>query len=187
MTSQDYKNLLITIATNKIDLPDSEKNILLSDQMFIDYCSNNYNWDYIEHDGLLRFLDMPKNEESYYLDAFGNRISFNGNRQVKKSMTKLNINPLHESEIFKCSKDFKYFRKYYVKITTKSGIDRPEIRDYQERLETDLTEEDNIITSYPRQSGKCLEFNSSLMIKTNEIEKSTSIGNLFEEIKSCYK
>jgi hypothetical protein len=34
----------------------------------------------------LEILDMDKDEEQYYLDAFGNRISQNGNRSIKKKL-----------------------------------------------------------------------------------------------------
>ena len=49
----------------------------------------------------LEILDFPKDSEQYYLDSFGNRISFNGNRRIKKQFTKLNLSPIHIEEIEK--------------------------------------------------------------------------------------
>lgn len=187
MLENEYKNFLIDIYKHNISLPEKEKNILLNDPDFVNYCINQKEWDYEEHSGLLLFLDMPKNEEGYYLDAFGNNISFNGNRQVKKALTKLNLNVIHENEIRKCSEDFQYFRKYYIKIMTKSGIDRPDMRDYQKRLEVSLVEEENIVASFPRQSGKCLRSNMKLKLESNGINEETTIVDLFNEIRNSQK
>ena len=181
-----FKNLLISLFKNKIELSKIEKDILLSDQEFIDYCDSQFEWDYDEHDYLLKLLDIQKDDENYFLDAFGNRISFNGNKSIKKSGTKLSVNIIHENEIKKCSKDFNYFRKYYIRIITKLGIDRPEIRPYQERLEKDLLEYSEVAVSYPRQSGKCQKSDTLLNIKSNNEVKHQSIGDLFNEVKEIY-
>ena len=39
----------------------------------------------------LDILETDKDEEEYYVDAYNNRISFNGNRDVKKAFTKMNL------------------------------------------------------------------------------------------------
>ena len=49
----------------------------------------------------LDILDTETDNEKYYLDAFGNRISFDGNRQIKKAYTKMNISKINEIEIQK--------------------------------------------------------------------------------------
>jgi len=102
-------------------------------------------------DKFLEQIDIEKNQEGYYLDAFGERISFNGIRQLKKPYTKLNINQRQQQEILACHQDYFYFRRNYCKILTKSGIGRPEPREYQVRLEKELVEGDDVLAFFPRQ------------------------------------
>lgn len=103
----------------------------------------------------LDILETKKNEEEYYLDAFGNQISFNGNRQIKKAYTKIALMPIHLEEIEKCSKSIEYFRDNYVKIKTPSGINFPDLRKYQNEFISELaTEQESYVVLYPRQSGK---------------------------------
>lgn len=104
----------------------------------------------------LDILDMPKDHEQYYLDAFGNRISFDGNRRLKKAFTKLNLSKIHEEEIERCRNDIHYFKDNYVKIKTKSGINFPDMREYQNGF-IDVMNNDNhesIVSLQGRQSGK---------------------------------
>ena len=103
----------------------------------------------------LDILETKKNEEEYYLDAFGNQISFNGNRQIKKAYTKIALMPIHLEEIEKCSKSIEYFRDNYVKIKTPNGINFPDLRKYQNEFISELaTEQESYVVLYPRQSGK---------------------------------
>lgn len=103
----------------------------------------------------LQILDLPVDDENYYLDAFGNRISFNGNRRLKKQYTRLNLSEIHLKEIERCAKDIKYFKDNYVKIKTKNGVDFPELRDYQNRfIELLSSDVENIVALLGRQSAK---------------------------------
>lgn len=103
----------------------------------------------------LQILDLPVDDENYYLDAFGNRISFNGNRRLKKQYTRLNLSEIHLKEIERCAKDIKYFKDNYVKIKTKDGINFPELRDYQNRfIELLSSDVENIVALLGRQSAK---------------------------------
>lgn len=104
----------------------------------------------------LEILDFPKDAEQYYLDSFGNRISFDGNRALKKKFTKLDLSPIHISEITRCSEDIHYFKDNYIKIVTPKGVNFPDIRDYQnEFLDAILPDEhENIAGKMSRQSGK---------------------------------
>ena len=119
-------------------------------------------------DKFLEQLDIEKNQEGYYLDAFGERISFNGIRQLKKPYTKLNLNNRHQTEIIKCHQDYFYFRKNYCKILTRTGIGRPEPRKYQERLEKELVKGDDVVAFFPRQSGKCVDKDTLITIRDAE-------------------
>jgi len=106
----------------------------------------------------LDILDIDKDEEQYYLDAFGNRISFNGNRRLKKSFTKLPIADIHKYEIAKCAEDIHYFKDNYVKIKTKSGVNFPDLRVYQDEFINSIIPDENEdnIGLMGRQSGKSI-------------------------------
>lgn len=105
----------------------------------------------------LDILDFEKDSEQYYLDSFRNRISFNGNRRVKKPFTKLDLSPIHIEELKRCSEDIHYYKDNYVKIRTKSGVNFPELRIYQnEFIETLSNGGENIIGLMGRQSSKSI-------------------------------
>lgn len=106
----------------------------------------------------IEILDTPKDSEEYYLDAFNNRLSFNGNRRLKKEMAKMPLQRIHLSELQRCRADINYFKDNYVKIKTKKGINFPDLRPYQERVINSISDDantDNIILM-GRQSGKSI-------------------------------
>lgn len=82
----------------------------------------------------LEILDTEKSEDNYYLDAFGKKISFEGDRSLKPSFTQMKLSPIHFQEIERCSKDLNYFMNNYIKIRTKKGYNFPELRNYQKRF-----------------------------------------------------
>ena len=104
----------------------------------------------------LDILDTETDNEKYYLDAFGNRISFDGNRQIKKAYTKMNISKIHEIEIQKCMDDIFYFMDNYIKLTTPKGVNFPDLRPYQRDFINILIDpkNENIISLQPRQASK---------------------------------
>ena len=104
----------------------------------------------------LEILDTPMDDEKYHLDAFGNRIFFNGNRQLKRPFTKMPIAKIHEIEIKKCADDIYYFMDNYIRITTPKGLNFPELREYQREFISVINKKENekIISLQPRQSGK---------------------------------
>jgi hypothetical protein len=106
----------------------------------------------------LDILDIARDQEQYYLDAYGNRLSYNGNRGLKKAFTKLPLTKIHETEIEKCAEDINYFKDNYVKIKTKSGVNFPDIRGYQNDFINllDDDDEDAIIGLMGRQSSKTI-------------------------------
>lgn len=105
----------------------------------------------------LEILDFPKDSEQYYLDSFGNRVSFNGNRKIKKPFTKLDLSPIHIEELTRCAYDVHYFKDNYVKIRTKSGVNFPEVRSYQNDFISLLnSDEESIVGLMGRQSSKSI-------------------------------
>lgn len=91
----------------------------------------------------LEILDTPINEKKYHLDAFGQPISFDGNKSLKKPDTQLAISDIHISEIARCASDFSYFRDNYIQIKTPHGVDFPDLRPYQDRLIAAMLEDEN--------------------------------------------
>lgn len=122
-------------------------------------------------------LDFVKDPEQFYLDAFGNRITFNGNRQLKKQFTKLNLSPIHIEELERCSNDIHYFKDNYIKIRTKAGVNYPELRNYQNEFIDTLIPDENesVIGLMGRQSGKSISTGIYLCHQYN-FNKDLNIG-----------
>lgn len=125
----------------------------------------------------LEILDFSKDSEQYYLDSFGNRITFNGNRQLKKQFTKLDLFPIHIEELTRCANDIHYFKDNYIKIRTKSGVNFPELRKYQNDFIDEITPDENesIIGLMGRQSGKSISTGIYLCHQYN-FNKELNIG-----------
>ena len=123
----------------------------------------------------LDILETEKSEDNYYLDAFGKKISFEGDRNLKPAFTQMKLSPIHIEEIEKCSKDLNYFMDNYIKIRTKKGYNFPELRGYQKRFIDILnSDSETVVGLLGRQSGKSVtvgifmcwhfNFNSALNI-----------------------
>ena len=112
---------------------------------------------------LTKSLELKKDGEEYYLDAYNKRISFKGIRTLKKAYTKLSLSKEHIEEIIKCAQSFEYFRDNYCIILTKKGYDYVEQRDYQTRLCDDLVNYKRIIALWSRQSGKTVTIATYLL------------------------
>jgi len=127
---------------------------LFDDGSFMYFVTNYKDWTPDEHDGLKNLLELPKNSNGYYIDKYQQRISYNGIRTLKRAKTEIELNDLQQAEYDKCESDYKYFRRHYCLITTKTGLARPEPRHYQAQLEDDLLSLEDVVILYPRQSGK---------------------------------
>lgn len=123
----------------------------------------------------LEILDTPMDDEKYHLDAFGNRIFFNGNRQLKRPFTKMPIAKIHEIEIKKCADDIYYFMDNYIRITTPKGLNFPELREYQREFISVINKQENekIISLQPRQ---CISSDTIVNVNDNDL----SIKELFD-------
>lgn len=133
----------------------------------------------------LEILDIDKDNEQYYLDAFGNRMSFNGNRRLKKAFTKMKLHPIHKSEIERCAEDIHYFKENYVRIKTKSGVNFPDLRNYQNRFIDSIIpddSEDNI----GLMGRQCCSASTSISVINKSQEKEMSFEDLFNECKEEY-
>lgn len=103
----------------------------------------------------LDILDTEMSPDNYYLDAFGKKIFFMGDRNLKRAYTSMNLSPIHIEEIKRCSNDLKYFMDNYIKIRTKKGYNFPELRQYQQKFIDVLNSDyESIVAMLGRQSGK---------------------------------
>ena len=124
-------------------------------------------------------LDLEKNEEGYYLDAFGKEISYQKIPTLKNRNRKLTLHPLHIEEIERCKNNIFYFMNNYVKIKTPKGINYPDLRHYQiDFLNNILPDEhESIVGLLPRQ---CCDASTVLNIGNKDI----TFEELFNECKS---
>jgi hypothetical protein len=113
--------------------------------------------------------------EGYYLDSEGNRISFNGNRELKPAYVKLPLNQYHIDEIRKCSEDLKYFIFNYCKVLTKTGWRIPDLRDYQEEYILNMLDNNRLVLLAGRQLGKTVTSSLKFIWSLNFVQD-TSIG-----------
>ena len=102
----------------------------------------------------LEILDTLQDEEKYYLDKHGNRLSYNGIRNIKRADSNMSLDTIHEDEIKKCFSDPFYFIANYIRITTKSGLDFPDFRQYQLDFIQVLFDNENVVAALPRQASK---------------------------------
>lgn len=130
----------------------------------------------------LDILDTEKSEDNYYLDAFGGKISFLGDRNLKKAYTSMKLEKIHIDEIKRCSEDLKYFMDNYIKIRTKKGYDFAELRDYQQRfLDVLNSDAESIVAMLGRQ---CCDGDTKIRIKDGDSERDMSLEELFEEAEN---
>jgi len=126
----------------------------------------------------LQILDTEQDEQKYYIDAYNKKMSFFGNKAIKKSNTLMRLSQIHIDEMKRCSDDINYFMQNYVRILTpKKGVSFPELRQYQadflKILET--KENETILSLQPRQSGKSVVTGIWLLHKFC-FEKELTIG-----------
>lgn len=106
---------------------------------------------------------------------------------VKKPKDNKPLTKKEKEEIIKCDNDLKYFLRNYCWIQNPSrGAMLFDFRDYQERVIDAIANNQFIISLLPRQSGKCLDYNSLINIrnrKTGEIIE-IPIGDFFDLCKN---
>ena len=142
---------------------DAIKEALWGDADFIAFCKNTQSWTSEDHDNLKSILEISKNQNGYYKDRYGEKVSYNNIRTLRRPNTEFDLSDIHLNEIEKCRTNFKYFRAHYCLITTQQGLNRPEPRHYQEKLENELLTLDDVVILYPRQSGKTITSGTYLL------------------------
>lgn len=129
----------------------------------------------------IEILDLNQDSEKYYLDAFNNRISYNGDRGIKKAFTSLPLSNIHFEEIEKCKNSIQYFMQNYVKIVTPKGVNFPDLREYQKEFIDILNKPENesIISLQGRQ---CISSDTKVIINNEE----KSIEDFFNTHNKIY-
>jgi len=101
-----------------------------------------------------------------------------GNDNLKALGSKNTYTPKQLQEMYKCAEDIKYFAESYCTIVTlDNGKEIIKLRDYQKELLTYLTGEDvtdnkyNTIILAPRQSGKCVTYDTMIKVKNKTTEE----------------
>lgn len=133
----------------------------------------------------LELLDLPKDNEEYYLDAFDARISFHGDRLLKKQYTKLKLSRIHLDELERCYNDIRYFRDNYVRIRTPlDGVSFPDLRPYQNNIIEELqSDAEQYIILSPRQcvTGDTVVGNTTFKALFDNGTKKMYLDDMYQE------
>jgi len=172
-----YRKLLLKVH----DFTDDEYIYDLLDQMleeasFLKFVRRTYDWTLDEHNALIKLLEPRKNENGFYMDKYGQKVSYNGIRSLRRERVDMEFNALQKIEREKCVNSFKYFRNYYCFIVTKTGLARPEPRRYQISLEDELLSLEDLVVLYPRQSGKTVTVGNYLLWRAMFHSTAINIG-----------
>ena len=93
----------------------------------------------------------------------------------KKGNIVFEYTPKEANEIYKCASDIIYFANNYCHVKTREGIKNIKLRDYQERVLKAYQDNSYIVFLSCRQSGKCLEANTTV----NLIDRKETLSNLY--------
>lgn len=110
--------------------------------------SKNLRWTDVEE------LNLPQDDEGYYLDADGDSINHKGNFSLRGSNIKIGYTKEMIQEIHKCRESIVYFVNNYVQATTQKGYKHITLYKYQKNLLRDYENYTRIINMQPRQNGK---------------------------------
>jgi len=113
------------------------------------------------------------------------QITYKGNPLIRRAGTQIQYTAEQVKEFKKCAKDPVYFIENYIKIQhVDKGLVQFKLYPYQKRLVKALHKNRFNIVKAPRQSGKCLLYQSLTSIrnkKTGEIIE-IPIGEFFDMI-----
>ena len=79
---------------------------------------------------------------------------YRGNPKLLTGGEKLDYTKEQIDEIIKCSEDYEYFIYNYVYIKTHKGLEKPEVRQYQQRMLETIHSDNRVLIMAGRQCGK---------------------------------
>lgn len=141
--------------------------------------SKNLRWTDVEE------LNLPQDDEGYYLDADGDPINHKGNFSLRGSNIKIGYTKEMIQEIHKCRESIIYFVNNYVQATTQKGYKHITLYKYQKEILRDFEENYKVVLMMPRQMSKCI-FKDTKLSLNNSItseKKEQSVEDLFLETK----
>lgn len=125
-----------------------------------------------------------------------------GDFELKGANVFFQLTQEEEDEFIKCSQDVQHFVETYCRFLTDSGRRTVQLRDFQEDILNTLGEERwiesledfgpetrNYILMASRQTGKCLSFDTQLVIKNNLTKGliKTTVGELYNLVNKHNK
>lgn len=91
---------------------------------------------------------------------------YNGNNNLKSVDTQIDWTPEQVQEYMNCVDDPIYFIENFVKVVTLDhGLQPMKLYPYQTRFIDALHTNHRLVAMWGRQSGKCVEFNSTISIR----------------------
>ena len=151
--NEKYRKLLVLFNNLDKNAVDELGEELLEEPTFIRFIRDTKDFTWEEHDGLLKLLDYKK-IQGYYHDKYNRKSSYNNIATLKSIGTEMPLNIIHELEIQKVKEDYKYFKRLYSRITTRTGVQRGESRQYQLDLDDAFLTGEDLAVSFSRQAGK---------------------------------
>jgi hypothetical protein len=109
---------------------------------------------------------------------------FDGKIDMKAADVVFDYTKEEIEELGRCAADVVYFGDNYCHSMTDEGIRRIKLRPYQEEMLQNFQDNRFVVMLASRQIGKCLFFNSKVKLKSKDIVKELSIGNLYYQILS---
>jgi len=99
---------------------------------------------------------------------------------LRKSGLSFKMTPGEIDEYVKCKMDLHYFAENYCWVKGEKGSPvKIKLRDYQEEILDNFFNNRFNILMASRQTGKCISFNTEIILKDNDIEIHTRIGRLY--------
>lgn len=110
----------------------------------------------------------------------------NGNHGVRKSGISFAMTKEERQEYVKCKLSVFYFAQKYCKIKREDGtVGEIQLRDYQKNIIKLFNDNRYSILMASRQTGKCLDYDTCVNIKKDNVIKEIPIGLLYyNELKN---
>lgn len=95
--------------------------------------------------------------------------AYKGNKSLKKAYEDFEFSEEQVQEFVRCAKDVNYFASNYVKVVHPDrGLIPIKLYDYQQDLLSHFKDNRNCIVLSSRQSGKCLDGDTLLLVTDRE-------------------
>ena len=108
-------------------------------------------------------------------------ICYMNNENIKRHNISLNLTQDQIKELTRISLDIEYFVRNYVYINTlDDGVQKFDLRDYQNEFIKDCYNNKFVMGMWGRQMGKCVSPKTVLNVKIRDVQKHITIKELFD-------